>query len=200
MNVRLAALASAALAAAVLAAPASAAGVCLQLVDDAGDGTVAVLPPQDALDILSGDIATGKKNLVGALRMKSVKPSGVLAGGVTYQLKFASSGTPYVLTFYQYGTGEREATLAVGEGTAATTSSADFLVDEGTGTITWVVARKSIPALKKPGAKFSGLAATSYSATNVRTPSSDTKMSSSADQAASGKTYVDGTTTCLKGT
>lgn len=200
MNVRLAALATAALAAAVLASPANAAGVCLQLVDDAGDGTNGALPNQNALDILSGDIATGRKNLVAALRMKSVKADPALVGGMTYKLAFASSGTPYVLTYRQFGTGEREATLTVGSGTDVTTTSVDFLVDEGTATITWIVARKNIPALKKPGAKFSQLAANSYAATNLIVASAQSRNASSADDASSGKTYVDGTTTCLKGT
>lgn len=200
MNVRLAALASAALAAAVLAAPANAAAVCLQIVDSAGDGTNGALPNQDSLDILSGDIATGRKNLVGALRMKKVTPDALLVGGLTYQLKFSSGGTPHVLTYRHYGTGQKEGTLTVGSGTGAVTTTVDFLVDEGTATVTWVTARKNVPALKKPGAKFSGLAATSNIANNIQGPTGTMQGSSSADQAVSGKTYTDMTTTCLKGT
>jgi hypothetical protein len=201
MNRRLAVLA-AAFAATALAVPADAAKVvCLQIQDETGDGTNGVVPNQDSLDILSGDIATGKKNLVGVLRMKSVNPDQILVGGVTYQLKFASGGTPYVLSYRTYGMGEPDADIAIGDSiNGGSTFAVDFAVDPNTGTITWTVPRKSIPALKKPGAKFSGLAATSAISNNMKGPTGTSRGSTSADSAETAKTYVDGTTTCVKGT
>src|SRR4051812_34693644 len=64
--------------------------VCLQLVDDSGDGRPGLLngtpgvPSDDALDIVSGDIATGPHALVVALRLKSVQRDTLLTGGATY--------------------------------------------------------------------------------------------------------------------
>ena len=206
MNRRLAILAPVALAAAGLAVPANAAAaakaVCLQIVDASGDGMTLGAPHSlDSLDILSGDIATGKKNLVGALRLKSVTPDPTLRGGLTYTLSFSTGGVAHQFVYRVYGTGEREAELGIGgTGLGATVHAVDVVVDQSTGTVTWVAPRKLVPALKKPGAKFSGLGAATHVSNNLKTPGGTTKSSFGADSAQSGKSYTDMTPTCLKGT
>ncbi|HEV2890207.1 MAG TPA: hypothetical protein VGX28_07495 [Frankiaceae bacterium] len=202
MNRRLAVLAAAVVAACGAAVPANAARtVCLQIQDVAGDGNALVVPAsQDSLDLLSGDIATGRRNLVAALRLKSVTPDAALVGGLTYTLSFTSGGVGHTLTYRQFGTGEREADLAVGTGIDGAVFPVDFLVDEGTATVTWIVPRKLIPALKKNGAKFTGLSAGSHVADNLKLPTGTMKGSFGADTAQSGRSYTDGTPTCLKGT
>ena len=202
MNRRLAVLATASLAAAGAAVPAHAAkAVCLQIQDVAGDGTLLVAPQnQAALDILSGDVATGGRNLVAALRLGSVTPDPALVGGVTYTLSFTAGGTKHSLAYRRYAGGEQEAELTVGEGIDALTTSAGYLVDVNTNTVTWIVPRKQVAALKKPGAKFTGLLAATGFANNVKAPTGSMKGSVGADTATTGRSYTDGTPTCLKGT
>jgi hypothetical protein len=189
---------------AALAVPASAKSVCLQIVDASGDGGPvggAVAPlNRDSLDILSGDVATGKKNLVGALRLKSVAPDSLLVGGAVFAVKFVADGAEHAMTYRTYATGEKEATFSIGIGSTAPTTVVDAVVDTSTATITWYVPRKLVPALKKPNAKLSSLTATSAVGNNVRAPSGNFQGSSGADLAsAGGKTYTDMTPTCLKG-
>lgn len=202
MTRRLAVLAVAALAAAGAAVPANAARtVCLQIQDVAGDGTFLVVPQnQEALDILSGDIATGPRNLVAAVRLGSVTPDPALVGGTTYTLSFTAGGTGHVLTYRQFATGERQADITIGTGIDSTTSAVGFLVDASTNTVTWIVARKQVPALKKQGTKINGLSVSSSFSNNVSTPSGDFKGAIGADSAETGRSYTDMTPTCLRGT
>jgi len=197
---RLAFLAPVALATAVLAAPASAGGVCLQITDGTGDGmTLGVPASQDSLDIVSGDIATGRKNLVAVLRLKSTSPDPVLAGGVTYTFSFTAGGTTYQLVYRKYGTGETESEIVTGTGTSSG-QSVDAVGDHTTSIITWVVPRTLVAALKKPGAKLTGIGAGTAVSDNFKLPTGTMKGSFGADDAKSAKSYTDMTATCLKGT
>ncbi len=200
MNPRVAVAAAALGVAGVLAVPAVAASktVCLQVVDDTGDGNVGA-SSHDALDIVSADIATGKKNLVAAVRLKSLAADPVLTGGTTYTFAFAIGGVPHTLTYRTYATGEENASITIGTGIDAVSGAADAVVDQGTATLTWTVARKSIPALKKPGAKITGLVAKTGFGLNVTLPTGTSQFSSQADDASTGRSYVDNTPTCLKG-
>lgn len=199
---RLAVSAAVALSAAALAVPASAGPLCMQIVDDAGDGATLGLAPasRDSLDILSADIATGKKNVVGALRLKSVASDPALVGGVVYHVKWAADGTEHVLEYRVYATGEKEATLTVGTGLDAVVTAIDAVVDAGTATVTWTAPRKAVPALKKSGAKLTTLRANSAIGQSWKVGSGSSKGSSGADSATSPKSYTDLTPTCLKGT
>lgn len=198
---RLAVSAVVALSAAALAVPASAAPVCMQVVDDAGDGFTLGLGPanRDSLDILSADIATGKKNVVAALRLKSVASDPLLAGGVVYFVRWAANGTEHVFEYRTYATGEKEATLTVGTGSDAVVTAVDAIVDGSTSTVTWTAPRKSVPALKKAGTKFTNLRVNSAMGQSWRAAASS-RGSTGADMATSPKSYTDLTPTCLRGT
>jgi hypothetical protein len=200
MNPRFAVAAAVLGVAGVLAVPAVAVSktVCLQVVDDTGDGTVGA-SSHDALDIVSADVATGKKNLVAAVRLKSLAADPVLAGGTTYTFVFTIGGVAHQLSYKVYSTGETKATITIGSGIDGVTGPASAVVDQGTATILWTVPRKSIPSLKKPGAKLTGLDAKSAFGFNAQLPTGTSEFSSGSDDASTGRAYVDNTPTCLKG-
>jgi hypothetical protein len=199
---RLAVTAAAALSAAALAVPASAAPLCMQITDETGDGALLALAPanRDTLDIVSADVATGKKNVVGALRLKSVASDPTLVGGVVYQVKWVADGTPYVFEYRVYATGEKEGTLNVGASPNLVVTPVDVVIDASTSTVTWTAPRKTVPALKKTGTKFTSLRATTAIGQSWKVASGSSKGSTGADLAETGKSYTDLTPTCLKGT
>jgi hypothetical protein len=170
--------------------------VCRQILDDAGDGTnVPGGPSNDSLDILSADIATGKKNLVVAVRLKSVARDAALPGGTTHLFRFSAAGTQHDLVYRVFAGGETEATMAVG------TSEFPVLgvVDVSTATITWTVPRKLVPGLKRAGTKIGSMSVTSSVGNNVKLGGGGTRGGFNADHAETGRTYTDGTPTCLRG-
>lgn len=199
---RLAVSAAVALSAAALAVPASAAPVCMQIVDDPGDGAPASLAPasRDSLDVLSADIATGKKNLVAAMRLKSVAPDSLLVGGAVYLVRFTADGTPYELSYRTFATGETEALLSSGGSATAPGTPVQAVVDASTSTITWYVPRKAVAALKKSGIKLTALSARTAVGTNAYLNGKPSRGYTSADLAETPKSYTDLTPTCLKGT
>jgi hypothetical protein len=183
--------------AAASAAPKPAPKVCMQIVDDSGDGTnVPGTPSHDVLDILSADIASGKKNLVVAVRLKSVASDPLLPGGTTHSFRFSAAGTQHDLFYRHFATGETEATMSTGGGTEYPVAG---VVDTPTSTITWTVPRKLVPGLKKAGTKISAMSASSSVGNNTRIGGGGTRGGFVADTAATGRTYTDGTPTCLRG-
>lgn len=172
--------------------------LCRLMVDPAGDGTAfAGTPSRDSLDIVSGDIATGSRNLVAALRLKSFAADPSLAAGATYTVEFAVGKVEHELVLRVYATGEREAFLVV-DGIRQVPVTA--VVDPTTSTITWTAKRALVPVLVRRGVKMS-LAATSAASTNVQVDGWGTRWSPVAADSArvEGRTYVDGTPTCLRG-
>lgn len=199
MTLRLAA-AAALVVAGALAVPAGAAPktLCLQIVDDPGDASFAGTS-HDALDVVSADIATGKRNLAAVVRFKSLAADPVLTGGTTYTFGFSIGGVPHTFTYKTYATGETLATLTVGTGLDAVTDLVDAVVDRGASTLTWSVSRRAVLALRKTGAKLSGLSVTSAFATNAAVPGGSYSFSTPVDSASTGRPYTDMTPTCLKG-
>jgi hypothetical protein len=186
----------AALAAAALAAPASGAPApsCFQVKDDAGDGRVVALD-SPTLDILSGDIATGTKNLVATIRMASVQGDSHLVGGYTYSFEWligeAKHQLRYVVTVEGDAYGEYEES-----GKPFDKVGASMTVDQAAKTVTWTVPRKSVPFLKSGKPTLTDLTLRSYFGLNR----ANGRSNSQADGAVSAARYVDGTRTCLKGT
>ncbi|HEU0130017.1 MAG TPA: hypothetical protein VFQ85_03380 [Mycobacteriales bacterium] len=161
--------------------------VCNLITDGTGDGgnRVTRAPSSDALDIVGGDIATGKGTVVGVLRLKGYNldsdPAAYL--GFNWNLRFTIKGTTYAFTY------------ADGRGAYAGPSAA-FMMDSAQiatptvkvagNTITWSVKRSAVPGLKKSGQTLINLAATSgYDMT-------------SADAASTTKTYPDLYPSCVK--
>lgn len=173
--------------------------VCLQITDETGDAnlggtsTPASQTSSSALDIVSGDIATGKKNLVAAIRVRSMDAESMTIGGSTYVLSWTSAGLQRSLTYRTYvdqaakGVFDPDGSVAWDEVPVVTQVN-------GT-TITFVMPRRLEPALKKAGAALSGLKI--LSSFSVNREGSSTAMSM--DSASSPRTYTDGQPTCLKG-
>ncbi|HEU0131584.1 MAG TPA: hypothetical protein VFQ85_11415 [Mycobacteriales bacterium] len=160
--------------------------VCNLIVDGRGDGSnrITGIPDSPSLDIVGGDVATGKSTVVGVLRLDRYDvandPTAFL--GFEWNLRFTIKGTTYAFTY------------ADGRGTYG--KSAGFMMDSAKiatptvkavkNTITWSVPRKVVPGLKKTGQTLVNLAATSgYDRT-------------SADAASTTKKYADLYPSCLK--
>lgn len=202
MNRRLVVLAVAAVAAGSAAVPAHAAkAVCLQIQDVTGDGTLQGQVPdaQDALDIVSADIASGTRNVVATIRLKSVsaQPGGT-GSGVGYFFYFTVGGVGYKLTHYTDVTGQTSGGV-IANGAPAV--PVDTALDPATGTVTWTLPRKAVAGLKKPGAKLTGLSVESARAIVLPMPNGGSSRTSTPnDTASTGRSYTDGTATCLRGT
>lgn len=175
--------------------------VCLQVVDPSGDGVAVADQRSDAVDILSGDIATGKRNLVAAMRLKTVERDQFQTTGASYIWTWTVGGITQRLSYFVYVGGEARGNFDPNTATGATGDelTVPAVAERGTNTITWTVARKLLGPVKK-GAKFSAFTLTTHLGVNQRLSGEGRSQLSVADTAQSGKSYVDGTTTCLKGT
>jgi hypothetical protein len=185
--------------------------VCLQLTDPDGDAyyggnnvnNPAGQPATPALDIRSGDIATGAHNLVVVLRLKTLAADPMTTGGTAYEFKWTAGGVAQSVVYRTYAGGEHEFTYNPGTGTATEDDIAVAgFADPSTATITWTVPRTKVAALKKPGTTFSAIGATAGVGRNVMLAGglNPVRGSTLADDASTGKTYADLAPTCLKGT
>jgi hypothetical protein len=175
--------------------------VC-RLVTDAGDDAslTGADPSHAPLDIVSGDIATGARNQIVVLRLKSLATDPALLSGVTYKVTWTAGGLGQSMTLFQYADGAHSATFDANTETgAAGESTPKVLVDPATSTITWTITRKTNPALAKPGAKFTGIEASTQSGANVSNGGFTFNGSFGGGDTASGKSYTDRTPSCVKG-
>jgi uncharacterized protein GlcG (DUF336 family) len=176
--------------------------LCLQVVDPSGDGTALAGQKSDAVDIVSGDIATGKRNLVAAMRLSSVEADQFQATGASYIWSWTVGGVAQSVAYHVYAdgsaTGRFDADTSGGSLTDEQNVTA--VADRATNTITWTVPRKLVAALKGKGAKFSAFTLTVKLGVNHRVSGEGRSQIIESDRAQAGKTYVDGTSTCLKGT
>jgi hypothetical protein len=195
----------AAVAAVLLAgAPAHAAAkpLCNQIVDDAGDAAPAPgAPNTPSLDILSGDLATGAKNLVVVLRFAGMSADPLTTPGSSYTVSWSIGGTSQNVTLTRYQDGSQVAAYQPDTSFGAPAAvPVGVLVDASAATITWQVPRRLVPQLKKKGGKFAQITAAARPAVNLKTPASTGSATFlNGDTADSPRTYADGTRTCLKG-
>jgi hypothetical protein len=175
----------------IIAAPAK--SLCFQINDAEGDATYLTAVPSPSLDILSADIATGPKNLVATLRLKSLKQEAHQVGGMSYWFKWTLNGAPQQLVHYVTSDGSHEAEYERATFDKITVTS---VVDTAAATITWTVPRKSVLGLK-PGASFADLKIQASQGNNYPI---GMRGGSGVDDATATKAYKDGTKTCLKGT
>jgi hypothetical protein len=203
--IRTTALTAVALSVAALATPAVAAPakkpVCFQVTDPSGDGNPNLAgfapagPSHDSLDILSGDVATGARNMVVAIRVKTLQKDAVLAGGTTYRFAWTLGGLTQDVAFYVEYDGTQYAVFRPDVAGAGTSKLAvQAAGDPSTGTITFFIPRKLNPALK-PKSVVTDLVVSTSIAVNQGSNSSST----GADTARSSARYTDGAATCLKG-
>jgi hypothetical protein len=192
------------------ALPASAAKVvpsCNIITDGAGDaaqdvGGQPVGPSSDAIDILSGDLGSGARNVVAVLRLKSLAVDTLTTPGATYGMTWTVNGAPQqvLLTRYSDGTGAATFKSDTSFGSNVSAIPVGYGLDPALNTVTWYVPRRIVPQLKKKGAKFVGLDATARPAANLSLPTGSTSATFlSGDTAGSPRTYVDRAATCVKG-
>jgi hypothetical protein len=200
---RLAALV--AIAASVIAVPAVSAApkvACLQVTDDTGDahlGAPAVPSSPvnfDSLDVVSADIASGSKNVVVAIRLKSLAPEPATTGGSVYTFLWDSAGARHALSYRTFVDAPPSAVYLPDASTATTAVAVTAEADPGTATLVMTMPRKLDPGMKTKGTKLSGFLVQTYAAVNR----AGGQAASSADVAETARSYVDGTPTCLKGT
>jgi hypothetical protein len=163
--------------------------VCYLLVDQEGDGKAAAAGSVKSpmMDILSADIASGAKTVVGVLRVKTTKadssdPVGML--GVRWYLNFQVQGVNYSLT-YRRSPGASDAYT----GNAMTTDDGRNIAVPATivgNTIVWTIQRADVPGLKKVNTYIQKITA------------STSPVVSNGDAADTQKKYLDKTPSCVK--
>jgi hypothetical protein len=177
---------------------------CLLVTDDTGDAAQAAGPSSDALDIVSGDVGSGAKNLVVVLRLKSFAIDTMTTTGASYDFAFnvGAAQQKVQLTRYSDGTGAAtyDADTSTATGTSVNAVPVAYILDTSAATITWLVSRKTVPQLATKGVKFTGLAATARPSVNNNLPGASGSLTvMNGDSASSPKGYVDSTPTCVKG-
>lgn len=160
---------------------------CKLITDDSGDGRVSAAPvfASEAADIVMGDIAAGKKTVVGVLKVGRTSTSGdnMATFGIDLTLSFTLQGTRY--SFHRDTNGSTVTHSFTGnpKGRVALTSKEVKVTAD---TIRFTIPRALVPGLKKPKSKFTELTARSDI------------YAFQADAAVSTKTYVDLYPSCLK--
>jgi hypothetical protein len=192
------------------ALPAAAARVapsCNLITDSPGDAAqdaagTPVGPSSDAIDIISGDLGSGGRNVVAVLRFKSLATDTMTTTGASYEFTWTLGGTPQKVQLTRYNDGSGAASFVYDTSFGANVSAipVGYGFDEATKSLTWLVPRRIVPQLKKKGAKFTGLAASARPAFNLTQPTGSTSTTVlSGDGASSPRTYVDRAPTCVKG-
>jgi hypothetical protein len=160
--------------------------VCHQITDGKGDGHPSNLSiaTSNALDIVGGDIATGKKSIVGVLRLASTDASDPMSAfGETWSLNFTVQNKTYNFRRTRVAGTTEEYRYAFNGSSVELTSHSETATE-----IKWVIPRSAVEALKKPKAVFESISATSsWFVTNA-----------DAAAAKTGTRYVDKTPSCLK--
>lgn len=203
------AAALAAVLAALAGAPAVAAPrVACRLVSDArGDGTVNDNgPSHDALDVLSADLATGRRNLVAVVRFVSTEPDPALTSGVVYTYSWSAGGVGQSVTFVRYAGGAEEAHFDPDTGTTSGgTVAVRAVVDDVTASVTWTVPRPANPELRRKGLRFGYYRVGADPSVNATTPPEvpydlSARGTLLTGDSASGTTlYTDLAPSCVKG-
>lgn len=195
--------------------------VCLMLTDAPGDAKVEGQGNNYAVDdIVSADIATGKKTIVGVLRLASGDTASGMPTGGTYVLQWSQtqkgsdgkmSTVQAAFFFYTNATGGTSA----GYGTSTNPSFAPSdksssatgggptpqATMDSHGVITWVLSRKDASVTN--GAKFSQLLASAKLAMNYQLPSATGSgsyrfSSNPIDDASGHLSYTDQQPSCVR--
>lgn len=182
-----------------LPAASGAAPVCRQLVDVSGDGVAWGAVPSRPLDILSGDVATGAKTLVVALRLATLTRDETTTTGAVYHFFWTAGDLRQGVSYHVYADGQTEGTFQP-QTTGTVTFPVPVVADPSTGTITWTVPRSLVTPLAKRGTRLSGLLARANASAAVRAGNGQYARTAllGGDTAESGATYVDRTRTCVK--
>jgi hypothetical protein len=202
---RRALLTAAALAGPVLLAGAATAGpkaACNLVADPAGDATGFVvtglpLPNDDALDIVSGDVASNKKLLTGVIRLASMAADSSSPTGRTYYVNFTINGTKAFLDAIVASDGS--VTFNAGDFTGTnngrkTLGAVEGVVDPAKKEIRITAPAGTWTESAKPGAKIAGLDLLAQRFIGTTTTGGVTPT---ADEAKSDAVYVAGSASCV---
>jgi hypothetical protein len=177
--------------------------VCMLVSDPAGDAKIGgVGPTDDGLDILSGDLASGRSAVVVALRLKSGQADANAPLGRTFVFKWVVMDTKRSMVtqkaeFREYANAAPAADFFPNASDQLSAVSVPASLDPSTGAITWRIPRSTARVLR--GARFTSLEATSLWSANVATSGGSDSTSTQADGGVGHASYVDGTPSCLKG-
>lgn len=184
--------------------------VCNLVTDESGDATFQPplpTPSDDALDIVSGDIATNAKTLTGVVRVKALggtSPSQFT--GQTYYLQFNVPGFANPLyvgyqfdqtaALFQYG--DLETTQ--GQGIYTPKGNATGVVDTVKNEIRISVPITDLASLArvKPGMKLTGIQALTFQNVGVPNAAGGGGLLGGGDTADGTKAYVAGYPSCVK--
>lgn len=188
--------------------------VCLMLTDPRGDAKIhGQGNDYPADDIVSADIATGSKTIVGVLRLASADSASGLPTGGTYELEWTqtkkgSDGTSTVTQsaffFYVYATGgtsggfgtSTNPDVAPQDNSSQQGAPTPQATMHGNGVISWVMSRKDAGIVS--GAKFALVSATSIVAANYRVASGSGHFGGDNIDGATGHaTYTDRQASCV---
>jgi hypothetical protein len=190
---------------AVQAASAKPAPVCNLVTDPAGDANgsflhdgVAGTPSEDAVDIVSADVATNAKVLTTALRVKKLATSSPTSPGGLHWKFFFNVGDTQIYTQAVAAAGAAPTftfgTIDPTAGTSTSLGSADGVLDTAKNEVRVSVPLSALPEKPKPGSKINTLAPNAgrfVGNDNVGTFSDPT------DKATSDKTYTTGAPSCV---
>ncbi|MDQ1746155.1 MAG: hypothetical protein QOD07_418 [Frankiaceae bacterium] len=184
--------------------------VCLMLTDQRGDAKIQGQGNNYAVDdIVSADIATGKKTIVGVLRLASGDSASGIPTGATYVLRWTqtqkgsdgkTSTMQAAFFFYVYATGgtsggfgtSTDPSFAPNDTTAVSSATMS-----SQGVITWVINRKDASVAN--GAKFGALSATSSISDNFQIGNGGVRGSAQTlDDATGHASYTDMQPSCVR--
>ncbi|MBV9099394.1 MAG: hypothetical protein JO079_15195, partial [Frankiaceae bacterium] len=159
----------------------------------------------------SADIATGKKTIVGVLRLASGDSASGLPTGGTYQIEWTqtqkgSDGKPATFwaafTFYVYATGGASGSYGVSTDpnfapTEPSPAPAVTATMDSNGVITWVMKRKDVSVAT--GAKFTELSASTSIADNFQLAGGSLRgLTQTMDTATGHASYADQQQGCVR--
>jgi hypothetical protein len=167
--------------------------LCKIITDESGDGSSRSvgLISSPALDILSADIATGKKTVVAVLRVATtdVKSDTWIRLGYRWSLSFNIQGINYAFQ-RQTTTDKVSGAVTYSDtytvGTNAGPMPAGSVTKMDATSYTWTIPRSAVPGLKKPRQVLNDLQTISY------------VNGGNADQAATATKYPDQYPSCVK--
>jgi hypothetical protein len=183
---------------------------CRMLTDPAGDAKLVAAGSNYATDdVVSADIATGKKTLTAVLRMSSGDTSTGFPTGSTYELQWVQtrggSGAKTMPTraawyFYLYATGGYSASYGASSNPdvlpAPSMPVTQAFMDRN-GVITWVMPRKD--ASVSPGMTFAQLSVTTSGGINYQVPRGGGHSNMAPLDTATGHgSYIDARPSCVR--
>lgn len=157
--------------------------LCNLLTDVSGDGEWSIVDTK-GLDVLSGDIATGPKEMVAVLRVGTTELTDdpYVALGYEFKLGADAMGARYVFRVTRSSRGGTRITPSASIAGTEVPVAAFKIVDS---TYVWTIKRSDAPGMARPKLVWSNLGATTH------------VFGNGADGATSAKKYPDRAASCV---